>query len=87
MRWRYKFSLRIHSLFRKTRVERELSDELRFHLEKLIEEKFGARVARTCCSRSRLLRTVTRCPQTAARPNRRMLRLHRPFSSRPVLLS
>jgi putative ABC transport system permease protein len=41
MRWIYKLPLRLRSLFRKSRVERELSDELRFHLEKLIEEKVG----------------------------------------------
>ena len=39
MRWIYKFPLRLRSLFRKTRVEKELSDELRFHLEHLIAEK------------------------------------------------
>ena len=39
MRWLYKLPLRFRSLFRKNRVERELSDELGFHLEKLIEEK------------------------------------------------
>jgi hypothetical protein len=39
MRWLYKLPLRLRSLFRKSRVEQELSDELRFHLEKLIEEK------------------------------------------------
>jgi predicted permease len=39
MRWIYKLPLRLRSLFRKSRVEQELSDELRFHLEKLIEEK------------------------------------------------
>jgi predicted permease len=38
MRWIYKLPLRLRSLFRKKRVEQELSDELRFHLEKLIEE-------------------------------------------------
>jgi putative ABC transport system permease protein len=38
MRWFYKFPLRFRSLFRKSHVERELSDELRFHLEKLIEQ-------------------------------------------------
>ena len=38
MRWIYKLPLRLRSLFRKSRVEKELSDELRFHLEKLIEE-------------------------------------------------
>src|SRR6266700_4427657 len=39
MRWIYKLPLRVRSLFRKNRVEQELSQELRFHLEKLIEEK------------------------------------------------
>ena len=40
-RWLYKLSLRLRSLFRKSGVERELSEELRFHLGKLIEEKAG----------------------------------------------
>jgi predicted permease len=39
MRWLYKLPLRIRSLFRKSRVEQELCDELRFHLEELIREK------------------------------------------------
>src|SRR5919197_6484421 len=39
LRWLYKLPLRFRSLFRKTRAEKELSDELRFHLERLIEEK------------------------------------------------
>jgi len=39
MRWLYKLPLRFRSVFRKQNVEKELSDELRFHLEKLIEEK------------------------------------------------
>ncbi len=39
MRWFYKLPLRLQSLFRKSRVEHELSEELRFHLEKLIELK------------------------------------------------
>jgi putative ABC transport system permease protein len=38
MRWTYKLPLRFRSLFRRNRVEQELSDELRFHLQKLIEE-------------------------------------------------
>jgi hypothetical protein len=41
MRCIYKLPLRLRSLFRKTGVERELDDELCFHLEKLIEEKLG----------------------------------------------
>jgi predicted permease len=39
MRWFYKLPLRIRSLFRRSRVEEELSEELRFHLETLIWEK------------------------------------------------
>jgi putative ABC transport system permease protein len=39
MRWNYKLPLRIRSLFRKDRIERELTEELRFHVEKLTEEK------------------------------------------------
>jgi predicted permease len=38
MRWLYKLPLRLRSLFRRGRVERELSDELHFHVEKLTEE-------------------------------------------------
>jgi putative ABC transport system permease protein len=41
MRWFYKLTLRFRSLFRKSHVERDLSDELRFHLEKLVEEKIA----------------------------------------------
>jgi putative ABC transport system permease protein len=41
MRWLHKISLRFKSLFRKSRVEHELSDELRFHLEGLIKEKIS----------------------------------------------
>jgi len=37
MRWFYKLPLRFRSLFKRGRVEQELSDELRFHLEKLSE--------------------------------------------------
>jgi predicted permease len=38
MRWIYKLPLRLRSLFRKKHVEQELSEELQFHLEKLVEE-------------------------------------------------
>jgi predicted permease len=38
MRWLYKLSLRLRSLFKRGRVEEELGDELRFHFEKLIDE-------------------------------------------------
>jgi predicted permease len=39
MRWLNKLSLRLRSLFKRGRVEQELSDEIRFHLEQLIEEE------------------------------------------------
>jgi predicted permease len=42
MRWIYKFPLRIRSLFRKKRVEEDLNEELRFHLEKLIEQNIAS---------------------------------------------
>ncbi len=45
MRWFYKLRLRFRSLFRKGRVEQELSDELRLHLKKLIEEKVAKGMA------------------------------------------
>ncbi len=45
MCWIHKFPLRIRSLFRKKRVEDELSEELRFHLEKLAEEKLARGMA------------------------------------------
>ena len=38
MRWVYKLPLRFRSLFKRARVEQELGDELRFHLEGLTEE-------------------------------------------------
>jgi len=38
MRWPYKLPLRLRSLFKRGRVEQELSEELRFHLERLTEE-------------------------------------------------
>ncbi len=41
MRWMHKLPLRFRSLFRKSRVEQELRDELRFHLEKLIAENLA----------------------------------------------
>src|SRR5215467_11555150 len=45
MRWFYKLPLRFRSLFRKSHVEQELSEELRFHLERLIEEKVAKGMA------------------------------------------
>ena len=38
MRWLYKLPLRLRSLLKRSRVEQELGDELRFHLERLIGE-------------------------------------------------
>jgi hypothetical protein len=38
MRWIYKLSLRLRSLFRRSTVEQELSDELRLHLDRLTEQ-------------------------------------------------
>jgi predicted permease len=45
MRWTYKLPLRIRSLFRRSRVERELTDELRFHLDTLTEENINSGMA------------------------------------------
>jgi predicted permease len=45
MRWRYKLPLRLRSLFRKKRVDQELSEELRFHLERLIEDEVAKGMA------------------------------------------
>ncbi|HYK88698.1 MAG TPA: ABC transporter permease, partial [Acidobacteriota bacterium] len=38
-RWTHKLHLRLRSLFHKSRVERELSEELLFHLERMMEER------------------------------------------------
>jgi len=45
MRWFYKFHLRPRSIFRKSRVEQELTDELHFHLQKLIDENVAKGMA------------------------------------------
>ena len=42
MRWVDKLRLRCRSLFRRSQVEGELADELRFHLEQQIEENIAA---------------------------------------------
>lgn len=42
MRWLAKLRLRVRSLFLKTRVEQELDEELRYHLEREIEEGLAA---------------------------------------------
>jgi predicted permease len=41
MRWLYKLPLRFRSLLTRSRVEHELSDELRFHFERQVEEKIA----------------------------------------------
>ena len=38
MRWLYKIPLRLRSLFKRGCVEQDLSEELRFHLERMVEE-------------------------------------------------
>jgi predicted permease len=45
IRWRYTLRLRLRSLLLRDRVERELTDELRFHLAKLIEEQIARGVS------------------------------------------
>ena len=46
MRWIHKWRLRLRSLFQKSRVEQELTEELRFHLEKLMEENLARGMTR-----------------------------------------
>src|SRR5258707_11079298 len=41
-RWWYTLPLRLRSLFRRPQLERELDEELRFHLEHKIEEGIAA---------------------------------------------
>lgn len=38
MRWYYKFPLRLRSLFRKQKADRELHEEIQFHLQSLIDQ-------------------------------------------------
>ena len=42
MRWADKLLLRLRSVFRRRRVDHELDDELRFHLEHQIDENLAA---------------------------------------------
>jgi macrolide transport system ATP-binding/permease protein len=44
MRRFYKLPLRLRSVLRNRRVEQELNEELRFHLERLIEENVARRM-------------------------------------------
>jgi predicted permease len=46
MRWADKLLLRVRSLFERPRVEQELDDELRFHLEQQIEENIARGMTR-----------------------------------------
>ena len=46
MRWLYKLPLRFRSLFCRGRVEQGLSDDLRFHLQKLIDENVARGMAK-----------------------------------------
>lgn len=45
-RWLYTFPLRLRSLFRRGRVEQELDEELRYHLERQIEENLNQGMTR-----------------------------------------
>src|SRR5271157_1376895 len=45
MRWFYKLPLRLRSLVRKDSVEQELTEELRFHVEKLMEQNVAQGMA------------------------------------------
>jgi len=45
-RWFYTFPLRLRSLFRRGRVEQELDEELRYHLERQIEENLAQGMSR-----------------------------------------
>jgi hypothetical protein len=47
MRVLVKARLRFRSLFRRAAVERELEDELRFHLDQLVEENLAAGTSHT----------------------------------------
>ncbi len=49
-----KIRLRLQSLFRRRRVDRELEDEFRFHLDQLVEEEIAAGVAAEEARRSAL---------------------------------
>jgi len=40
-RWFYTLPLRMRSLLRRAQVERELDEELRYHVERQIEENVG----------------------------------------------
>lgn len=42
MSWLKKLTLRLRALFRKGRVEQELDEELRFHLDRQIQENLAA---------------------------------------------
>jgi hypothetical protein len=45
-RWLYTIPLRLRSLFKRDRVESELDEELRFHVERLTEEHVARGLSR-----------------------------------------
>jgi hypothetical protein len=45
MRWLDKAPLRFRSLFRRGSVDRQLADELHFHLDQLVEENIASGMA------------------------------------------
>ncbi len=44
-RWIYTLPLRLRSLFRRSQVEQELDEELRFHVDRLVEEQVARGVS------------------------------------------
>jgi len=56
MRWQHKLRLRFRSLFRRSEIERELNDEMQFHVQSQIDENITAgmspEVAQTAALRS-----------------------------------
>ena len=64
-RWLYTIPLRMRSIFRRNRVEQELDEELRFHLERRIEQHIAngmgcARDSPTGSSRAQWLGAMQR---------------------------
>lgn len=45
--WLYTIPLRVRSIFRRAKVEQELDEELRLHLEQLIAQEIAAEKHRT----------------------------------------
>src|SRR5215469_3771888 len=55
MRWPAKFSMRMRSLLSRERADRDLDDELRFHLERQIAVNVAAGMSREQARRAALL--------------------------------